>query len=124
MIDPHRFHKRTEALSDLLQARLGVRGRGLERRLARAGRMLPRAVRREGQKIMQAGRLIGHPKLARLIDPVRTDRSFDIVTAHLKRFDRAEVRRNAVLSVLAVVVFNLMLLGLGVVALLRWQSLI
>lgn len=124
MIDPHKFHKRAEALGDLLQERLGVRGRGLERRLARAERLLPRSVRRECRQIAQAGRFIGHPKLARLIDPVRMDRAFDSVTAHLRRIDRAEARRNAVLSVLAVVVFNLVLLGVGVVALLRWQGLI
>lgn len=123
MIDPQRYHQRAEALNEMLQARLGVRGKGLDSRLARAGRRLPRPQRRAAREIARAGRHIGHPKLARLIDPVRTEQAFDSLTAHLKGIDRAEVRRHALLSWLAVVVFNLLVLGLAVLALVKWQAL-
>ena len=123
MIDPQRYQQRAEALSEMLQARLGIRGKGPAARLARARRRLPKAQRREAREIARAGRLIGHPKLARLIDPVRTEQAFDGLTAHLKGINRAEVRRHALLTWLAVVVFNLLVLGLAVLALLKWQAL-
>ncbi|MGR3314225.1 hypothetical protein [Roseovarius indicus] len=122
MIDMAKFHQRAEGLSEMLQARLGVRGKSLKARLSRAGRRLPKAQRRAGKTLIETERLLGHPKLARLADPVETDRAFDTITGHLKRFDRAEARRNALLTWLAVVVFNLLLLGGLVVALVRWQG--
>ena len=122
MIDTAQFHQRAEGLSEMLQARLGVRGKSLKARLSRAGRRLPKAQRRAGKTLIETERLLGHPKLARLADPVETDRAFDTITGHLKRFDRAEARRNALLTWLAVVVFNLLLLGGLVVALVRWQG--
>ena len=122
MIDTAKFHQRAEGLSEMLQARLGVRGKSLKARLSRAGRRLPKAQRRAGKTLIETERLLAHPKLARLADPVETDRAFDTITGHLKRFDRAEARRNALLTWLAVVVFNLLLLGGLVVALVRWQG--
>lgn len=122
MIDTAKFHQRAESLSEMLQARLGVRGKSLKARLSRAGRRLPKAQRRAGQTLIETERLLGHPKLARLADPVATDQAFDSITGHLKGIDRAEARRNALLTWLAVVVFNLLLLGGLVVALVRWQG--
>ncbi|MEQ8897913.1 MAG: hypothetical protein RID23_12550 [Roseovarius sp.] len=122
MIDTAKFHQRAESLSEMLQKRLGVRGKTLKVRLSRAGRRLPKAQRRAGETLLRAERLMGHPKLARLADPVETDQAFDSITGHLKRFDRDEARRNALLTWLAVVVFNLLLLGGLVVALVRWQG--
>lgn len=124
MIDPARFHRNAQALSEALHSRLGVSGRDLGTRLARAGRLLPRALRRDSRQIAQAGRMIGHPKLARLVDTARTDQAFARLGAHLKGIDPAERRRQALLSRLAVVVFNLMVLGAGLLALLAWRGLL
>lgn len=124
MIDPERFRERSEALSEALHAKLGVRGRGLEARLRRAGRRLPKQARRAGQEIIAASRRVDHPKLARLDNPARLDAAFDRISADLSGADRGERRRVALLSVLAALVLNLMLLGLGVIVLLRWQGLL
>jgi len=123
MIDPDRFRRRAGALSELLGERLGVRGRGAETRLARAGRKLPRRGRRAAAEIVQTSRRMAHPRLARLHDPARLDAAFDSLTAHLRRIDPAERRRQAVLSVLAVILVNLMIVGLGVWAVLHWRGL-
>ena len=119
MTDPTTYAARAHDLSETLQARLGVRGRGLERRLRRAGRRLPRHVRRAGQEIVEAGRLMGHPKLSRLVDPAGLDAAFDTVNGHLKGVNRAEARRNALLNLAASIVFNLMVLGLGIALLVQ-----
>ncbi|WP_397542445.1 hypothetical protein [Roseovarius salis] len=124
MIEPEKFRERSDALSALLRAKLGVRGSGLETRLARAGRRLPRAGRRAARDITGAARRMAHPKLARLNDPARLDAAFDALTAHLKGIDRADRRRHAILSVLAVVVINLILLAFGLAAFLQWQGLV
>lgn len=124
MIDPTKFHRRAEALSALLGERLGLRGPGVETRLARAGRKLPRRQRRDAREIAQVAGRIDHPRLARLHDPARLDAAFQSLGAHLKRIDPAARRRQAVLSVLAVILVNLMLVGLGLWALLHWRGLI
>ena len=123
MTDPDKFDQRAGGLSELLQKRLGVRGKTLATRLARAKRRLPRAFRTDLKQIESASGLVNHPKLARLIDPVRTEQAFDNITAHLKGVDRAEARRNAILNWAAALVFNLLVLVLVVVAFVKWQAL-
>jgi len=123
MIDPDRFHRRAERLNALLRERLGVRGRDLEARLRRAGRALPRRYRRAGAEIAATSRRMDHPRLARLHDPARLEAAFDDLTAYLRHIDPAERRRQAVLSVLAVIFVNLMLVGLALWAILRWRGL-
>lgn len=122
MIDPGRFRQRSDKLSEALQLKLGVRGRGLETRLRRARRDLPRPLRREGQKLINVGLLVDHPKLARLVDPPSVDTAFDIITAHLKKVDPADRRRGALLGLMGGLVFNLLVLVAAVLVLLRWQG--
>ena len=77
-----------------------------------------------GALVRDAERLMDHPRLARLVDPVKMNAAFDGLSAHLKRLDRAEARRTALLSWLAVVIFNLAVLGLLVLAVLRWRGVV
>ena len=105
MIDPDRFHRRAERLNALSRERLG------------------RRYRRAGAEIAAASRRMDHPRLARLHDPARLEAAFDDLTAYLRRIDPAERRRQAVLSVLAVIFVNLMLVGLALWAILRWRGL-
>ena len=123
MTDPDRFQQRADSLSELLKKRLGIRGKSFPARLGRAKRRLPRAHRADLAQLRQASSLVGHPKLARLVDAVRTEQAFDSITAHLKTIDRAEARRHAMLTWLAVLVFNLLVLGLAVLAFVKWQAL-
>ncbi|MEQ9258794.1 MAG: hypothetical protein RIG84_06825 [Roseovarius sp.] len=124
MTGPATYHARVQALSETLQARLGVRGRTLEKRLRRAGRRLPPKARRAGREIVEAGRHIDHPKLARFTDAARLEEAFATLEGHLKKVNRKEERLNAFLGTAGALVFNLLLLGAGVLLFLWWSGLL
>ena len=118
MIDPKPFQDKTEALAHLLQDRLGIRGKTFSIKLHRAGRLLPRFARRAGAEVAQAETMMGHPRLAALVDADRVDRAAGILGDHLKGIDPKERRKTRALHLLASVVFNLALLGVAVYAIL------
>ena len=124
MIEIETFQTRAAALEKLMQEKLGVRGRSLEKRFARAGRLLPKRIRRAGRLITEAQAALHHPKLARLQDPKALNTAFADVTAHLKTIDPADRRKGLVLGILGGMTFNLILLTAAIVALLRWQGVI
>jgi hypothetical protein len=119
MIDPKPFQDKTEELAHLLQDRLGIRGKTFSKRLRRAGRLLPRFARRAGGDVAQAEAMMGHPRLAALVDPDRFNRAATILGDHLKDIDPKERRKTRVLHLLASIVLNLALLGVAVYAVLR-----
>ena len=124
MIDRDRFDQRAAALEEALQSKLGLRGRSLAARLGRAGRQLPGRIRRQGRVLTEAQQKLVHPKLARQIDDVRITGAFRDFDDYLGRIDPAERRKTAILRWLGGLVFNLIVIGAVLLALLRWQGLI
>ena len=114
--------QRTEQLADLIEERLGIRGRGLEVKLRRAGRLLPRWVRREAEKLVEAQALMGHPKLMMQADPAALKTAYSQVEGWLKSVDPAERRKDRILGFLAVNTFNLLLVAVLFVAYLVWAG--
>ncbi len=111
-----------EAVSLMLQQKLGVRGAGLEDKLARAGRRLPRRIRRRVAEIAEAEKREGNPKLARMTDPAALAQAFDEVEAHLNRIDVADRRWGAVLGMLGSVAISLLVVFAALVSYLVWQG--
>ena len=124
MIEIEKLQSRVEALETLMQEKLGVRGKSLSLRFNRAGRLLPKRIQKAGRVIAEAQNAAAHPKLARLYDQKALNAAFSDVTSHLETIDPADRRRGKVLGVLGGVVFNLILLTVAIVALLRWQGVI
>jgi len=118
MIDPKPFHDKTTELAQLLQERLGIRGKTFSVKLRRASRLLPRVARRAGREVAQAERMMGHPRLAALVDADRFNRASIILRDHLKDIDPKERRKTRALHLLASIVLNLALLGVAVYAVL------
>ncbi len=124
MIDPDRFNAQVAELELLLRDKLGVRGKSLTHQLKRAGRLLPKRVRKAGQMISSALAVSGHPRLARLHDPLSIEIAVEALKSHLQEIDAADRRKGAILQLLGGIVFNL-LVFLGVVtAFLRWQGVV
>ena len=113
---------RTDHIAELIEARLGVRGRGLEAKLRRAGRRLPRRVRRGAQSLIEAERLMAHPRLARQTDPATLDGAYRQVETWLMSVDPAEQRKTRILNFLAVNAANLLLVAALFVAYLVWAG--
>ena len=124
MIDPKDLEKRVETLNELLQAKLGLRGKTLSSRLKKARRSLPKRLRREGQVIVDAQEKSSHPKLALIQDQSAVNVAFHEIMTYLKDIDPDERRKTNLLRWLAAQVLNIIIITIIVVLLLRWQGLV
>ena len=115
-------NKYTDEVQSLIEERLRIKGRTLEKALARAGRLLPKWAHREGRYLVQASQLMGHPKLRLMIDESKVEKAHDLLVAHLKTIDPNERRKTRVLGVLGVVSFNLILVFAAFIVYLVWRD--
>ncbi len=113
---------RAKRLADLIEERLGIRGRGLEAKLHRAGRALPRYVRREAAQIEQALRMKSHPKLARQVDTAGIEKAYRACERWLETVDPKERRKDLILSFLATNAFNLIVIFAAFVTWMVWTG--
>ena len=119
-----RYRERAEHLAQLLGDRLGVRGRDLQMRLRRAGRALPRTVRRDLAALAEAARLERHPRLARMLDHDGLDAAYRAALRHLEGIDRRRRRFDRLIGILASNAFNLLVIGAGLLAVMRWRRIL
>lgn len=124
MIETQDLNRRIQELMEQLHAKLGLRGKSLRVRLGRAGRRLPKRLHRAGQVILDAEQKVAHPKLALLVDPHPVEAAFAEFKVHLAEIDPVDRRKGKLLGWLAGVVFNLILVIVLLLAVLRWQGLI
>jgi len=111
-----------EELRLLIEERLRIKGRTLDRALSRAGRLLPKWAQRDGLYVAQASHLMGHPKLRLMVDEAKLTKAHRAVADHLKTIDPAERRKTRVLGTLGVVSFNLILVVAAFIGFLIWRG--
>lgn len=111
-----------DRLAQLIEEKLGVRGAGLEAKLTRAGRNLPKHIRADALMLVNAMTYEGHPKLSRQLDYDRLDRAFANAEHYLVNVDTGARQRGLALDWLAKTAFNLILLAVLLMALLRWRG--
>lgn len=104
-----------DEIRGLLAERLRVRGKTFEAQLRKARRLLPRAVRREATFLEQSSKLIGNPKLARMVDMDHVARARRVVVDHLRQIDPSRRRRDALLNWAAFVGLVVLVAGGGVI---------
>lgn len=115
--------RRLDRLRRMMAAQQGGRDASLADHLARVGRDLPRRLRHKAAVLARAEQMLAHPHLTWL---VRRD---EVIAAasDLERWLRGggPARRRALrrLDTLGSVVFNLTVLALLVLAVLRWRGL-
>lgn len=122
METPDTVNARADEIAALIEARLGVRGKGLEAKLRRAGRLLPRWVRREARRLAEAQRLTGHPKLMMQTDPQALESAYRKCETWLRNVDPAARRKDRILGLLAVNAANLLILAALFIAYLVWAG--
>lgn len=110
------------AVRDALERHLGIKGRSLAHQVKRAGRRLPTRIRAQAALLGEAEALCGNPRLLRQLGEARVKQACKEVSEHLAGVDRAEVRRGRVLSILAVIAFNLILVFIAFVIFLRTRG--
>ncbi|WP_300012870.1 hypothetical protein [uncultured Roseobacter sp.] len=113
---------KSEALSSALERRLGVKGRSLAQQVKRAGRRLPRRIRAQAQLVAEADAVRGNPRLLRQMGDEQVAQAYSEVLEHLAGIDRADARRGRILSVLAAIAFNLILLFTALVVIGRLRG--
>lgn len=113
---------RTAEIGDLLQERLGLRGRSLAGQVTRAGRRLPRQVAREARYLAQAESLAANPRLWRQVDPARFDSAHRTVRDHLRGIDPRERRKTRIIGIASGAAFNLLAVAALVLVVLVWRG--
>jgi hypothetical protein len=85
----------------LMEAKLRLRGRTLEKQASKVGHTLPRHVIRDLRAVVRADVVQGNPKLARMVDTAATGKCVDRVLAHLNTIDRGALRETRLLRKMA-----------------------
>jgi len=122
MIASDTIATRADEIASLIETRLGVRGRGLDKKLKRAGRLMPRWVRREAAQLVQAQRLTGYPKLMMQTDPATLDSAYRKCETWLKSVDPGKRRKDRILSFLGTNAANFLMISGAFVAYLVWAG--
>lgn len=87
-------------VADLMEARLGLRGKGLADKVRRGRRVLPRRIRREAEYLVQAAEQARVPKLQVQLDQTRISAAYDTCVGYLKPLGAAARRRALFLDML------------------------
>ncbi|MCP4206146.1 MAG: hypothetical protein GY767_03735 [Shimia sp.] len=111
-------------LLELAREKFGVRAKTLSRAMKKIGRRVPARLHKQAAVLVEARRLGGHPKLMMRVDGVAVSKAFDEIVAHLETIDVADRRKGAALNMAAALVFNLLVVIVLVVLVLRWQGLV
>lgn len=114
--------KYADEVRNLIEQRLRIKGRTLDKALSRAGRLLPKWAQREGRYLAQATQYMGHPKLRLMIDEAKVEKAHGSLVAHLKSIDPADRRKGRILGVLGVISFNLILVVAAFLGYLIWRG--
>lgn len=111
-----------DEVRSLIEERLRIKARTLDKALSRAGRLLPKWAQREGRYLANAGQFMGHPKLRLMIDVAKVEKAHKDLVDHLKSIDPSERRTTRVLGVLGVISFNLILVVVALISFLIWRG--
>ena len=106
-------------VADLMEARLGLRGKGLADKLRRGRRILPRRIRREAEVLVRAAEQAQVPKLQVQLDQTRISAAYDACVTYLKPLGAAARRRALFLDMLTgigIAIFAAMALVIAIVA--------
>jgi len=112
-----------DVLSEL-RAKLGVRGKDLATALGKARPQLPRRIYNLGQILVAAEPLAGHPKLRLTLDQTALATVAEEINTHLAAIDLAERRKSWWLGTLGGVSFNLILMVVLLIVVLRWRGIL
>ena len=118
------YQERCDRIADLIDENLGIRGKSLEGKLGRAGRLLPKYIRRDGAVLIDAMKLEGSPKLARMIDDAEVHRAYGNCENYLSGIDPWVRRKNNMISFLSTNALNLIVITGAVIGVLVWRDLI
>lgn len=116
------YQEQADHIAELIEAQLGIRGKGLERKMRKAGRMLPRSMHNQARMILDATRLEHSPKLSRQIDGDRVSKAFGILEKYLSEVDPWDRRKGKIIAFLTTNAFNLIAITAILIFVLLWRG--
>lgn len=111
-----------ERVSALMEERLAVRGATLGDKLRKGGRLLPRRVRAAAGRLAVAGSYAQNPKLLLQVDEGAVSKDYDICVRHLTAINAGAGMRRMLGSMVTSMAFGLLVLGVAVIAVLKWRG--
>lgn len=112
----------TDRVAQLMEQKLGIRGKGLAVKLRRAGRLLPRQVRAAAQYLVQASDMANSPRLAMQVDDGQVAAAYDACLRHLSALPDANGWGGHMLASLRSIAFGLLVIGAGLIGYLVWRG--
>jgi hypothetical protein len=115
-------HAMTGRVAELMETKLGIRGKGLEAKLRRGGRLLPRQVRAAAQSLVTAEGMIRNPRLAMQVDNGQLAANFDACLKHLNGLPAASGWGGLALQSLRAIAFGVLSVAVALIAYLVWRG--
>ncbi len=124
MKDDLDISRKTEMLRELMAKHLGVKAKSFERACKNAGRRIPRRLRKPAARLTEALQMAQNPKLQRYLDAQALNADYLALHEWLSAKDHAEELKTRRLNLLALIVFQLLLIAVLLMVVLRWRGLI
>jgi hypothetical protein len=115
---------RLDRLRPLFREKIGGTGASMERDARKKGHRLPRGMRRRARALARAEPMLAHPKLRLTQDAVQLNRQADVLEDYLNAIDLADRRKGWWLGMLGGMAFNILLVMILLVVVLRWRGLV
>lgn len=104
------------ALAKLMDERLRLRAPGgLAIKMKRGGKRLPHAQRKLGTYLVEQEETWQNPRLRRTIDAARVEQAQTDLRRYLKTLDPRDAFMGRVVGILAPLMFNILIIGIGLV---------
>ncbi|MGB0903169.1 hypothetical protein [Halocynthiibacter sp.] len=121
-MNPSEIENKAEDVFDALGRQLRLRGATLDARVKKAGRLLPGGLRRDLKYMIEALEFAGNPKLARLVDMPRIERTHRYALRWLKDVDPGARARDLVWESAWRIGLVVLVVGGGLLAVLAWRG--
>lgn len=124
MMTAQDIQAKEERLLELAREKFGVRSKSLAKAMAKIGRRVPSRLHKQADVIVEAGKFGGHPRMMMQVDGGAVTKAYNEIAAHLEAIDVADRRKGALLNLAAALSFNVMVVVVLVILILRWRGLI
>ncbi len=111
-----------DRVAQLMEERLGIKGRDLGSALRKGARGLPKRVREAAEVLAVSAEKSKNPKLLAQIDMGAVTQAYDTCVRHLTTIDPTGRRRDAFSGMIRFVGGGLLLLAMGITAVLVWRG--
>ncbi|MCF6444020.1 hypothetical protein [Nereida sp. MMG025] len=121
-MSPEEIQQKEAEITDLVRAKLSLRGNSLAVQMSRARRRLSKSLIADGVYLAQAAALAKNPKLARQIDAKRVSRAHLRLRDHLETVNPRDRRIGKLLGFLGQMAFIAITVFVLVVVVLIWRG--